>query len=118
MARTFSTNNGDIPTQLDSLQLDPGNYLKYSGVQLDSRKPTSYGMYTFQGWLNVDNKPTVSGLFVQSIQPNPGFYPEVAKFWRWTGNRLGICSLYKSTISRSFNLRWDFTKCSLRTTSR
>ncbi len=84
MARTFSTNNGDIPTQLDSLQLDPGNYLKYSGVQLDSRKPTSYGMYTFQGWLNVDNKPTVSGLFVQSIQPNPGFYPEVAKFWRWT----------------------------------
>ncbi len=67
-----------------SSKLDPSNYLKYSGVQLDSRQPTSYGMYTFQGWLNVDNKPTVSGLFVQSIQPNPGYYPDVAKFWRWT----------------------------------
>jgi hypothetical protein len=60
---------------------DPSNY---SGVQLDARMPTSYGMYIFSGWNNIKNDPTVSGIFLQSMQPPTIFYPELAKLWRWT----------------------------------
>jgi len=60
---------------------DPNDY---SGVQLDARMPTSYGMYIFSGWNNVKNDPTVSGIFLQSMQPPTTYYPELAKLWRWT----------------------------------
>ncbi len=63
---------------------NPQDPSMYSGVQLDSRKPTSYGMYVFKGWFNVDDQPTVTGAFLQSIQPPPAYYPELTKFWRWT----------------------------------
>lgn len=69
---------------LQDLSWNSKNYNMYSGIQLDSRKPTSYGMYVFKGWLNVDNQPTVAGLFLQSIQPPPSYYPELNEFWRWT----------------------------------
>ena len=60
---------------------DPNDY---SGVQLDARMPTSYGMYIFSSWNNVKNDPTVSGIFLQSMQPPTTYYPELAKLWRWT----------------------------------
>lgn len=58
--------------------------MSYSGIQLDARDGTSYGMYIFSGWCNVNNDPTVTGLFLQSMQPPVIYHQEIAKLWRQT----------------------------------
>lgn len=56
----------------------------YTGVQVDVRKGTGYGLYVVKAWVNTELQPVVTGLFTFVPRPPPADYPELTKLWRWS----------------------------------
>jgi hypothetical protein len=80
MSQVSSTS--DTTKNKKSSPWDPTNPNMYSGAQVNSRQSFENGIFTIEGWFNVDSQPTVAEVSLKSVQPNPIYYPEIAKYWR------------------------------------
>lgn len=79
---TQSPQAPDDPSQVD--QWDEALAKAFTGVQVNVRKPTGYGLYVVKAQINTEVQPTVTGLFTFAPQPAPSAYPKLNDLWRWS----------------------------------